>query len=178
MKIVKIILIGIAAVIAMILISALFIKKEFALERSVVINQPKDAVFAYLKSLKSQNEWSTWGKKDPNMKTEYIGTDGTVGFISKWEGNKDVGKGEQEMKKIIEGEEIENELRFETPMKSVAKAIFYTKAESDQSTKVTWRLEGNSNYPMNFMNLFNLMEQMVGKDFEEGLANLKAKMEK
>lgn len=178
MKILKFILLGIAAIIAIILISALFIKKEFSLERSVVINQPKDSVFAYLKSLKSQNEWSTWGRKDPNMKTEYIGTDGTVGFISKWEGNKDVGKGEQEIKKIIEGEEIENELRFKTPMESVAKAIFYTKAESDQSTKVTWRLEGTSNYPMNFLSLFNFMEKMVGKDFEEGLANLKEKMEK
>ena len=65
----------------------------------MVINKTKSEVFAYIKN---QNNYSVWNKKDPNSKIEYKGEDGTDGFVASWDSNmKDVGKGEQEIKKII-----------------------------------------------------------------------------
>ena len=40
---------------------------------------------------------------DPDMKREFKGMDGTVGFIYAWNGNKRAGEGEQEIKTIEEG---------------------------------------------------------------------------
>ncbi len=178
MKILKTILFVVLGFIAIVLIAAAFVSKDFAVERSIVINKPKAQVFEYLKSLKSQNDWSAWGKKDPNMKSEFIGTDGTVGCISKWSGNKEVGTGEQEMKKIVEGERIETELRFTEPFESKSLAHFITESIDSNTTTVKWGFEGSMMYPLNIMKVFMNMDKKVGKDFEEGLNNLKAKLEK
>jgi hypothetical protein len=167
----------IAIFIALFLVIALFIKKDYQVERETIIEKPKDEVFAYLKSLKNQNEWSVWSQMDPNMKNEYIGIDGTVGFISKWKGNNKVGEGEQEIKKITAGERIDNELRFMKPWKSSSEAYFITEAISESSTKVKWGLKGNMPYPMNAMSIIMNMDKMLGKDFQQGLENLKKKLE-
>ena len=102
----------------MILILAMLAPKTYDVSRSIIINSPKDKVFKALRSLKKQDEWSPWAKKDPNMKKEYKGTDGEVGSVTHWVGNKDVGEGEQEITKIIDGERVEGELRFLKPWKS------------------------------------------------------------
>lgn len=60
MKIVKKILIGVAVLIALPLIAALFIKSDYALEREITINKPKQDVYEYVKFLKNQNHYSTW----------------------------------------------------------------------------------------------------------------------
>ncbi|MFC0181067.1 SRPBCC family protein [Pseudarcicella hirudinis] len=112
------------------------------------------------------------------MKKTYSGTDGTVGFISAWEGNDDVGKGEQEIKKITEGERIDFELRFIKPFEATSPVFMTTQSISDNQTKVTWSMSGNMPYPMNLMLLFMNMEKQIGGDFETGLNNLKGILEK
>jgi hypothetical protein len=179
MKIVKIVLFSIIGIIALALITALFLKKEYAVERSVVINKPKSEVFNYVKPLKNQDNFSVWNMKDPNMKKEYKGTDGAVGFVASWDSEKDdVGKGEQEIKKIAEGERIDYELRFIKPFQSTDNAFLSTEAVSENQTKVTWGIFGKMPYPMNLMVLFCDMDKMLGKDIEAGLNNLKVIMEK
>ena len=96
MKIIKKIVIALAILIAIPLIMALFIKSEYAVEREITISKPKQVVFEYVKFLKNQDNYSKWATMDPNMKKDYRGTDGTVGFVSAWESQADsVGKGEQ-----------------------------------------------------------------------------------
>jgi hypothetical protein len=104
MKIVKIILLVVAILIAIPLIVALFVKKEYVVEREVTINKPKEAVFDYVKYLKNQDNYSKWVRMDPNIKKDFRGTDGTVGFVYAWNGNEKAGKGEQEIKNITQGE--------------------------------------------------------------------------
>ncbi len=100
MKIVKKILIVVAILMAIPLIIALFVKKEYEVEREVTINKPKEEVFNYVKHLKNQDNYSKWVRMDPNMRKDFKGIDGTVGFVYAWDGNKDAGKGEQEIKNI------------------------------------------------------------------------------
>lgn len=168
----------ILGLIVLFLLAGLVISKDMKATREVVINKPKAEVFNYIKHLKNQDNFSKWASMDPNMKKEYRGTDATAGFVSAWEGNKKVGKGEQEIIAIAEGSKVDYELRFEKPFKSVSKAQMVTEAVNENSTKVTWGFEGKMNYPMNVLKLVMNMEKAVGNDFSTGLNNLKAILEK
>ncbi|MEO6454052.1 MAG: SRPBCC family protein, partial [Ginsengibacter sp.] len=130
MKIIKKILLVIAVFIAILLIAALFIDKSYSIEREITINKPRHEVFDYVKHLKNQDNYSKWIMLDPDMKKEFRGMDGNVGFVYAWDGNGDAGKGEQEIKGITEGERIDVEVRFERPMQGIAFTPIVTEAVS------------------------------------------------
>ncbi|GAB3523847.1 SRPBCC family protein [Emticicia fontis] len=179
MKILKTILFVILGIVAVCLIAALFIKKDYAVEKEVVINKPKAEVFDYIKMLKNQNNYSVWAKIDPNMKKEFKGTDGTVGFVSAWDSeDSNVGKGEQEIKNIVEGERVDYNLHFMKPFDSSSDAYMATESVDSTHTKVKWGFVGKMAYPTNLMLAFMDMNEAVGKDFATGLSNLKGLLEK
>lgn len=168
----------IVGVIALVLLLAMIAPKTYKVSRTTEISRPKAEVFEYLKSLKKMDEWSPWAKKDPNMKKNFTGTDGAVGAVSYWNGNKDVGEGEQEITRIVDGERIESELRFLKPWKSTSDCYTQVDDAGNGKTKVTWGFSGKNKFPMSIMMLFMSMDKMVGKDFEAGLKNLKGVLEK
>ncbi|MEO6305303.1 MAG: SRPBCC family protein [Bacteroidia bacterium] len=177
MNILITIIAAIVGLIVLLLIIALFIKKETVIEREVIINKSKPEVFEYIKHIKNQDKYSKWNMTDPNMKKEYKGTDGAVGFVYSWDSeNKNVGKGEQEIKNISEGEKIEMELRFVKPFVGVSDTSMATQSISEKQTKVKWGFKSKSKYPMNLMSA--MMEGMLSKDLEIGLNNLKNNLEK
>lgn len=164
----------VVTLIAIPLVIAAFTEKTYDVEREVVINQPKESVFNYIKYLKNQNDYSKWAKMDPNMTKTYRGTDGEVGFVSAWDSkNEEVGTGEQEIIAIKAGERIDFELRFLKPFESTAPAYMITESLSDNETKVKWGFSGRMNYPMNLMLLIMDFEQIIGDDLQTGLDNLK-----
>jgi hypothetical protein len=167
----------IIAILAVISVLVLFAPKKFNVYRSTIIDKPLDEVFEYLKLIKNQDEWSPWKKKDPDMKQEFNGTDGEVGFIAKWEGNKDVGIGEQEITRINKNDSIESRLRFYKPWKSESDAYLKVEKITPDKTNVIWGFSGESKPPTNVFFLFFNMDKAVGKDFEEGLASLKMLLE-
>lgn len=178
-NILVILLIIVASLLVLFLIIALFVKKDFTVERNISINKPKKVVFDYVKLLKNQNNFSVWAKIDPNMKVDYRGTDGTVGFVSAWDSPvKEAGKGEQEITGIKEGERIDYELRFLKPMKATNNAFLVFSAVNDSTTNVKWGISGKMKYPVNTMLLFMNMDKMLGKDLQSGLENLKVLLEK
>jgi hypothetical protein len=173
------ILIGVVILIAIPFIVALFVEKDYAVERQIVISRPKQEVFNYIKYLKNQDHYSKWAMMDPNMKKTYTGTDGTVGFVSAWDSdNDDVGKGEQEIKMIAEGERIDYELRFLVPFESTSPAYMITESISDNETKVAWGFTGHMAYPMNLLIPLMSFEKIIGDDLATGLGNLKVELEK
>jgi hypothetical protein len=177
MKIVKRILIGVAILVAVPLIVGLFVKTDFAVEREVIIKKPKNDVFNYVRYLKNHDNFSKWATMDPQMKKDYRGTDGTVGFVSAWESdNENVGKGEQEIKRITEGERIDVEIRIRSPFQSTDPAYIATESVADNQTKVKSGYLGKMNYPTNLLCPF--IADKIGKDMETGLTNLKAVLEK
>lgn len=168
----------IVGVIAALLLAGLVISKDIRATKEIVINKPVNEVFNYVKYLKNQQNYSKWATLDPDMKNEFRGTDGQPGFVNYWIGNKKVGEGEQEILNIEEGKSVTTDIRFIKPFRSQAKAVMTTEAIDANSTKVSWGFESKMNYPMNIMKLFMNMNEMVGKDFSIGLANLKTVMEK
>ena len=177
MRILKIIGLILLVVVGFFLIAGLFASKDMSTEQEVVINKDKSEVYDYVKLLKNQDEYSKWNKMDPNMVKTYSGTDGTVGFKSAWKGNSDVGQGEQTIMKI-EGNRIDYDLRFIEPWESKADTYMIVDSVAPQQTKVKWGFKSKMPYPMNAMGLFMNMEEALGKDFKEGLGNLKAILEK
>jgi len=146
--------------------------KSYKVNRKVIINKPLPEVFQYLKLLKNQDNWSPWAEKDPNMKKTFTGTDGEVGFISAWIGNKEVGEGEQEITGFVENKIVKSQLRFLKPFKSTSNAYLKVK-EKGKGTEVTWIFSGKNKFPVSIMMLFINMDKSVGKDFDYGLNKLK-----
>ncbi len=177
-NVLKVIGIAILTVIVLILLAALFVKKDFNTECSVEINQPRDTVFDYLVMLKNQEAYSVWYAIDPAMQKSSKGTDGTVGFVVVWDSeNPDAGKGEQEIRAIIPGERIDFELRLSRPFRMVSELYFLLEDAGENRTLVRWGYSGRMKYPLNLMLLFYNPEAPVCNDLEKGLANLKAILE-
>lgn len=164
--------------IALLLIVALFVSRDCAVVKTVMINKPKQQVFDYIKFIKNQDNYSKWNRMDPDMKKEYKGTDGTVGFVYSWESDKKgVGKGEQEIAKITDGDSINMNLHFIKPFDGRAAACMATTAVGD-STKVTWSFRTKMPYPFNAFRLFKNVDDEIGNDLQTGLDTLKSVMEK
>jgi hypothetical protein len=166
------------SLIGIVLIVGLFIDGKFSVSRTIEINQPQEIVFDYVSMMGNQQEYGVWQKKDPNISIKTTGTDGTVGFISSWDSKlEEVGKGAQEITKIVDGELIETEIRFKRPMETTSQAFLEVTRTSERSTKVEWRMTGESPYPFNIFALFMNMDEEIGPDLEKGLKNLKVLLE-
>lgn len=168
---------AIVALVSLVLVLALFTKKGYTVERSIVINKPVNEVFDYVKRLKNQDYYNKWVMTDPNMTKTFTGTDGTVGFIYGWEGNRQAGQGEQEIKGITPNARVDMELRFVKPMPGIAQAYITTTAITESQTQVTWGMSSGMKYPMNIMLTLLNLEKMLGKDLEISLRMLKEQIE-
>ncbi|ESU23197.1 hypothetical protein FEDK69T_13490 [Flavobacterium enshiense DK69] len=179
MQILKKLLLFVLAIAVILMVAGLFVKKDYALEREIIIKKPVAEVFKYIRMVKNQDNFSVWNKKDPNAKKEYKGTDGEVGFVYSWDSeNDEVGKGEQEIMKIVENERIDLKLRFKEPFEAEDDAYFVTEGLSPNETKVKWGFKGHLDYPMNLFLLMVDMEKEIGGAMEMGLSDLKVILEK
>lgn len=170
MKTLKKLIIALLIVIAIPLIAAIFVSKDFTAGSEIIINRPKQEVFDYVKLIENQENYGVWQLSDPDLKKTVEGIDGTVGFVYRWEGEK-TGKGEQTITAIQENQRIESELDF--GFGEPAKSHFIVEDAAPGQTKVTWNISGRSPYPFNLMSLFYNMN----KDFDQGLQNLKKELE-
>ncbi len=164
-------------IIALILLLGIIAPKKYHVHRSIVIQKDKGTVFDFIKYLKNGEVWSPWEEKDPDMAKQFEGTDGEVGALSSWQGNKEVGEGEQEITKILPNERIESELRFFKPWKSTSNA-YLDVADAEGGTKVTWGFSGKHPFLGSIFMLFMNMDNAGGGDFDKGLAKLKTHLER
>lgn len=167
----------VAAVLLLVLLLNFAAPKSYHVSRSIDIRKPSEEVYKYLKYLKNQDDWSPWAEKDPNMQKEFSGTDGEVGAVSRWKGNKDVGEGEQEIIRIVDGKLLETRLRFFKPFRSESDAYLRVDQVNPDRSRVTWGFSGENKFPVRIFMLFMNMDKAIGKDFEYGLQNLKNQLE-
>jgi hypothetical protein len=179
MKLLKYVLIGLGGILAIVLIVSLFLPTVYSVSREVTINRSKAEVFDYARKLEHQLDYSVWWKMDPKQVTKFTGEDGTVGFVAAWKSELDsVGSGEEEIVALQEGERIGFALRFKEPFESNASSEMLFAAPDSSKTKLTWSFNGDMTYPFNVMQLFISMEEILGKDIEQGLQNMKTILEK
>lgn len=175
MRVLRFIGIGIVGLIALLLIVAFIIPKDYAISVSTTINRPQEVVFDYVKMIKNQEKYSVWVMKDPKVKIDYTGIDGTVGAKSSWVSTDDnVGEGSQQISKLSD-ERIDFNLHFEKPMKGDNTAAMIVESISNNQTKLTSEFYGHADYPMNLMSF--IFKGFIKKDQAQNLANVKMILE-
>ncbi len=145
---------------------------EYAVERSEVIDAEPDVVYATVSDFTTWKEWSKWHKMDPDMEITYGDKSAGEGATYTWKGEK-AGAGTQTITAAVPNESMATHIAFE----GMGESDGYWKFEptEDGKTKVTWGFTGE--FPFFFRIFGKGMDQTVGADFEEGLANLKTMVE-
>jgi uncharacterized protein YndB with AHSA1/START domain len=149
----------------------------FRVERSASINATPEKVFALINDLHAWASWSPWERKDPAMRKTHTGAPQGKGAVLEWDGNKDVGTGRMQVLESTPASKVLVQLDFLKPFEAHNRAEFILTPKAG-STEVAWAMYGPQPFMMKVMGLFCSMDKMVGKDFEVGLANLKAITEK
>jgi len=171
------ILIGVAIVVAALAGYVATRPSEFSVSRSATFAAPAPLVFAQVNELKRWEGWSPWQKKDPQAKNSYAGPASGTGASMSWAGNKEVGVGRMTIAESRPNELVRFKLEFFEPFAATNSAEFAFKQEGGR-TAVTWTMRGQNNFVGKAMCLVFDMDQMVGGDFEAGLAGIKAIVEK
>lgn len=150
----------------------------FRIERAVLINAPKEAIFPLINDFRAWTSWSPYEKMDPALSRKYSGAASGVGAVYEWEStNNKVGKGRMELIESVAPEKVFIKLDFMKPFEGHNQSAFIMKSVGD-STEVTWSTTGPQPFISKIMCLFINMDKLVGDDFATGLANLKAVVEK
>lgn len=165
------ILLGFAALIAVVLVVAAFQPASFTVSRSTLVSAPPSAIFPEVNDFHRWAGWSPYEKLDPGMQRTFEGGPG-LGATYGWSGNSQAGAGQMTITESRPGELIGIKLEFIKPMAGVAQATFSFRPESGQ-TRVTWAMTGTNNYIGKIFCLFVNMDKMVGGQFEQGLAELR-----
>lgn len=146
---------------------------EFRVERTALIQAPAAEVFAQVNDFHQWPRWSPWARRDPLMHVDYEGAEQGVGAIQRWAGNKEVGKGSATILESEPGQRVLIQLEFLEPFRASNLAEFRFTPEAG-GTRVTWSMSGRNGFIGKAMGLLFDMDKMVGGDFEQGLASLKA----
>jgi uncharacterized protein YndB with AHSA1/START domain len=147
--------------------------KAFRVERSLDIAAPAEKIYPLIADFRAWTQWSPYENRDPNLQRSYGGVASGVGATYGWEGNKNVGSGRMQILQAAPPSRLVIDLQFLKPFKAHNQAEF-TLQPHGNTTRVTWAMTGPSNLMMRVMGLFMNMDKMIGRDFEAGLAKLKA----
>lgn len=156
-----------------ILVSGLFISREYHFERSISIRAPQEEIWKNISLFSNFEKWDPAKARDSTMRRTITGTDGTVGATYAWEGNKEVGSGSQTFKTIHPFEHITIDLQCSKPFAFKA-AVFYHLVPEGKATKITWGFDSKITYPFNAVSYFFMdRDARMDQVFAAGLANLK-----
>lgn len=173
----KIIAIVVVAAIVALLGYAATKPDRFRVARSTVVKAPPERIYVLLEDFRRWGAWSPYEKLDPAMSRTYGGPASGLGSTYAWSGDGKAGAGRMEIVEAAAPSKLLIDLDFTKPFQSRNKAIFTLVPEGD-ATRVTWAMEGPSPYLFKVMDVIFNMDRMAGKDFEAGLASLKAEAEK
>lgn len=173
-------LITISAVIAAALVLFLgFVatrESKFDYKKSGILNATPEEIFPFLSNFKLGKEWNPYDQKDPNIKRNFIGVDGTVGSKMEFAGNRQAGSGNLEILKIEPNKMSLIKLVMTKPI-HVENFIEYTLEKEENGTNFTWRMYGDGGFMGKLMGVLIDCESMILKDFDKGITNLKKRVE-
>lgn len=163
--------------IAALLIFAATRPDSFRVERTTRINAPAEKIYPLIADFHRWGAWSPYEKLDPEMQRTFGGAPNGKGATYAWESKGKAGAGRMEIAEATPSSKVGIQLDFTKPIEGHNLAEFTLQPQGG-ATQVTWSMQGQSPYVAKLMGIFFNMDQMIGKDFEEGLANLKITAEK
>ncbi len=148
----------------------------YQVQRTATIGAEPEKVYQEIVHLRQWESWSPWADLDPDMEVTYGDTDGEVGSSYAWKGNRKAGEGSMRITEADAPNAVVIDLRFLKPFKSQSETRFDLEDHPD-GTKVTWTMTGSYTALSRVFSVFMPMDKLVGGDFENGLAKLKAHVE-
>lgn len=173
----KTIAIVVVILLAGILILAATKPDTFQVKRVAAIKAPPEKIFPLINDFSRWGSWSPYEKKDPSMKRTISGQASGRGAVYEWEGDGNVGKGRMEITESSPASRVSINLDFVKPFRT-HNVVDFTLVPQGDTTSVTWDMHGPAPFVSKVMQVFFSMDRMVGKDFEAGLADMKAVAEK
>jgi uncharacterized protein YndB with AHSA1/START domain len=144
----------------------------FRIERMTTIAAPADKVYANIDDFHRWSAWQPWETLDPHMSKRFKGPERGQGAVYEWQGNKEVGKGRMTIIEARPNQRVVVRLEFLEPFPADNRAIF-TLVPKAGATEVSWAMEGPNSFMGKVISVFVDMDEMLGGDFQRGLANLK-----
>jgi hypothetical protein len=163
--------------IAVVLILAATKPDRFSVQRATTVKASPETIFPLISDFHQWGSWSPYEHRDPAMKRSYSGAASGKGAVYAWDGNKNVGSGRMEILDASAPSKIVIKLDFFTPFEGHNTAEF-TMLPYRDVTSLTWLMHGPAPLMSKLMQVFMNIDNMIGKDFEVGLANLKKLTEK
>jgi hypothetical protein len=168
----KLFAIAILVLVAAILTFASTKPDTFHVERSINIKAAREIIFPFINDFRLCDAWTPYDK-DPALKKAYSGSASGKGVRYAWEGNKEAGKGEIIISDTMPPNKLLFELHMIEPFEGRNVAAISLDAVGN-STNVTWSLDDKHDLKLKTLSLFLNLDNTIGKDFEVGLARLKA----
>ena len=168
---IKKILLGLVALIAIVLIAAAMKPNEFRVQRSAAIAASPAVLFEQVNDHHKFENWNPWQKLDPTIKNTYSGPTSGVGAACSWVGNSEVGEGSCTITESKPGELVRMRMDWKKPMEGTSTVDFTFKPDGNK-TVVTWSMYGPQPFIGKLMSLFIDCDKMCGDQFEKGLKNL------
>lgn len=141
-------------------------------QRSTRVGARPDAILPLISDFHRWADWSPYEKLDPTMTRAYAGAPSGPGAVYTWKGNGKAGAGRMEITDVAPSG-VTIQLDFEKPFRASNVTRFILQPQAD-GTAVTWSMEGPSAFVTKLTGIFVDLDRMIGRDFETGLANLKA----
>jgi len=163
---------GALVVIAVLVVVIATRPAAFRVERNTTVAAPAEVVFSFLDDFHQWSKWSPWEKRDPNMRRTYEGAPSGVGAMYSWAGDSKVGEGSMTLTDSQPNERVRIKLEFLKPF-TATNQVELTIKPAAGSVVVAWVMTGNNNFVSKAFSMVMDMDQMVGKDFEAGLGQLK-----
>lgn len=171
----EIILIAVFAAIGIVVMLAYRRPDQFRIARSASVQAPPEKVYVLINDLKGFNSWNPFLRMEPDAKVTYSGPAAGRGAAYAWEGRK-TGAGRMEIVETAAPSRVEMRLEFLKPFVATNTAEFTIDGRGRETT-VTWAMSGRMSFVHKLMGVLFNSDKMVGKSFEDGLANLKAQVE-
>jgi len=170
MKILRKVIIWIIAILAILVIVAYLLPRNYMVERSVVINADKEIIYDYVCDFDKWEEWTPWtDDMDSTMTMEVVGNC-EVGAIQKW--SDENGDGQLVVTELIPYQLVQYDLSFYGgEYASVGKLSI--EPQDEEGFLVTWSDEGDLGYNPIHRYYGLMMDSQIGPQFLEGLENLK-----
>ena len=161
------------AVLVLVLVGVVALRpSEFRVTRTGMVPGSPSISFAQVNDFHKWDAWSPWARIDQGMKQTYEGSPSGKGAIYTWSGNSQVGQGRMEIVESRSNEVIRIDLQFLKPFPGNCPTEF-TFIPQGGDTQVTWTMSGRHTFVPKAVSLFLSMDQMIGKQFEQGLAQLR-----
>lgn len=146
---------------------------SYIVRRSLEIPAGRKQVFDKIRDLGSWADWSPWLMHQPDTTLLFSDKPDAQGGWYSWDGSI-VGAGKLAHVRFTGEQNIEQQIEFLRPFKSICRVWWELETRDDNTTLVHWNMSGAMPFLFRFM--AKKMPGFIGKDFDTGLYMLRAEL--